>query len=467
MERVVSESHNARSGFEADPVHDLRVAIRRCRAVAEVFRAVDPDPAWKKMRAAGKAVFSALGNLRDDQVQMEWVEKLSAPDDPVRGRLLEHYKLREEQLKLAAAAALDSFDEQQWLSWSATLDERSRQLPLGGPVLQVMAIERWENAHRLHAAALRNRSKAALHALRIGIKKFRYIVENFLPDLHDNWIGDLKQMQDVLGEVHDLDVLWETARTIHAFTDPDERRRWLEIISRERLERVSQYRERMVGRRSLWQQWRDSLPRNGDLHAAVMKKFETWAFFHDPDFKHTRHVLDMSLTLFDRLAAERLLLTRDVQGIPMRDLLTVAALAHEVGRGHKGKHHKKAIRMLEKLDVPPGWSESHLRVAGLIARYHTGAVPSDSQSKYAALNKSARRVVDTLGGILRLADALDRHHDGAIRRIMLERRDGALVIHARGYEERSRDADRIAAARHLLEIVCGLPIIVRPAQPSV
>ena len=76
MERVIKECERAKSGFEADPVHDLRVALRRCRSMAEGFRAVDPDPTWRKMRKTGKAVFSALGELRDAQVMKAWVEKL-------------------------------------------------------------------------------------------------------------------------------------------------------------------------------------------------------------------------------------------------------------------------------------------------------------------------------------------------------------------------------------------------------
>src|SRR5512140_3542959 len=95
MERVVREADKVRGGFDPDPVHDLRVAIRRCRSIADGFRMIDPQPAWKKMRRAGKAVFAALGDLRDVQVQMNWVEKLGGEGDAVREKLLAHFRERE------------------------------------------------------------------------------------------------------------------------------------------------------------------------------------------------------------------------------------------------------------------------------------------------------------------------------------------------------------------------------------
>jgi len=63
--RAVAELSKAGSDLEADPVHDLRVAIRRCRSMAEGLRTVDPAPWWKKFRALAKPLFSALGDLRE------------------------------------------------------------------------------------------------------------------------------------------------------------------------------------------------------------------------------------------------------------------------------------------------------------------------------------------------------------------------------------------------------------------
>src|SRR3974390_2733684 len=100
-ERVLEEAEKASQDFAADPVHDLRVAIRRCRSLADGFLSIDPDPAWCQMKKLGKGLFASLGDLRDTQVMMGWIEQLSAEDDPLRRILLESLQEKEEALKLA------------------------------------------------------------------------------------------------------------------------------------------------------------------------------------------------------------------------------------------------------------------------------------------------------------------------------------------------------------------------------
>ena len=61
MERVLLECDRAAAGFGADPVHDLRVALRRCRSLADGLMVLDPDSSWKDMKKAGRKLFQALG----------------------------------------------------------------------------------------------------------------------------------------------------------------------------------------------------------------------------------------------------------------------------------------------------------------------------------------------------------------------------------------------------------------------
>ena len=467
MERAVKECEHVQAGFEADPVHDLRVALRRCRSMAEGFRAVDPDPTWRKMRRAGKALFSALGELRDVQVLKEWVERLGAADDPARDRLSAYCAARERELKARAGAALSGFDGDAWLRWANTLDDREKRLPAASEVFQVIALEKLEDAFRLHRAALRNRSKVALHALRIGIKRFRYVIENFLPEQDALWGKDLKKLQDVLGEIHDLDVLWATALEIRSFATPEERERWRSTIGRERAERVAVYRQMLVGRTSLLRQWRQGLLSGESLRRAIVKKFETWAGFMDPDPAHARRVLRRSLEIYDGLIACGVLRRSSLDGVDTRELLRIAAITHEVGgSASKKKSHKRSRRMLERLDVPPGWTAGHLQTVGLVARYYRGALPFGHRS-YSRLGSGKRKLVTLLGGILRLAEAVDSAARNQVRRVRLHRQNGFVILSAEGYLPAGKRPERIAAGRYLLETACGLPILVdNNRQPS-
>src|SRR5436190_20455254 len=243
MEEVLDQCDKVERDFGSDPVHDLRTALRRCRSLADGLRVFDPSPAWKKMKRAGKQLFSSLGELRDAHVLQHWVEELAPEGDPGRKTLCDFVISQEERFEKIAATALQAFDRKQWRSWADELPGRAAQIPADSAAFAHVALERWQEAHTLHSIALRNRSKASVHELRIGLKRLRYTLENFLPRLHETWGGQLKELQDLLGDVHDLDVLWQTAIQIKAFPDGETKARWRERILKERSRRLHAYRE--------------------------------------------------------------------------------------------------------------------------------------------------------------------------------------------------------------------------------
>ena len=464
MERVVAEREKARGSLNADAVHDLRVALRRCRSMAEGFQSVNGDPVWARMRKTGKAIFAALGDLRDTQVLLEWIARLRGDCPTVAERLNSHCRRREAELKTNAAEVVDEFDTQRWLQWAQKLDELVEGVGNPTEVFQVLALERYQAARLLHAMALRNRSRVALHQLRIGIKRLRYIVENFLPEQEQAWGKDLRHIQDLLGEVHDLDVLWSTARQIHAFVTPQERQQWDAAVSRERSQRVQTYREKMLGRHSLWQEWRNGLPAGDKLRSAVLKRFEIWAASLDPAPAHTQLVTQFSLDLYDSLQAGGRVPARAAGAVSPRDLLQVAALTH--GAGHSGRdkaRHKVSGRLLQQLEVPPGWSATDLLMATLVARYHRGALPTTLES-YTTLSSENQHLVDCLGGILRFANSLDSQHEHKIRAIAVSQNGARTDIVADGYVPRSKQAERIAAARHVLEYAFDIALLVHESS---
>jgi exopolyphosphatase/guanosine-5'-triphosphate,3'-diphosphate pyrophosphatase len=347
-------------------------------------------------------------------------------------------------------------------------------------------LERWVAARELHTRAMRTRSQVALHTLRIGIKRFRYIVENFLPEEHLRWSDDLKHMQDLLGDVHDLDVLWGTALSCRVLPDERSRRAWHERILEERTQRIKEYRQRTTGQESLWDMWRAGLPQGKQIQEIATRRMKLWAKALDPDFAHSERIARLALQLYDGLNAAGLLRKEANNGDEAdgRSSLYLAALLHDVGKakGDKG-HHKESRELIKKHGTPLGWKAENMMRAALVARFHCGALPTPQHKALRDLLPGEQKMVIRLSAILRLANALDAQHDGRVRRVNIQNaaparrrtngflrkpaalaKDVALLIGAEGYTDGTPTAQAVAAERYLLERVLRRPVMVNPAS---
>lgn len=463
MQEVLEQCTKAEQDFSSDPVHDLRTALRRCRSLADGIRVFDRDPAWKKMRCAAKELFSSLGELRDTHVMIEWVKKLSPEGDPTGMNIRNFLSIREQESQNKAASVLQNFDRRQWNNWIGKLPGRAMRIPPGSAVLAHLALERWHEAHALHLRASRNRTNVAFHDLRIAIKRFRYTLENFLPHLYQSWSDDFKEIQDVLGEIHDLDVLWQTAVQMKAFPNLEARTQWRSCLTQERQQRLDLYRSKMTGKNSLWTAWRQSLPNEGECRMLGLERLKIWAGFLDPKPPHSKHVANLSSQIYDGIPISGVL--RAPSHDSYRWILHAAALIHDVGRAKANSgYHKASARLIKKLVPPLGWTAGELRVAALVVRYHRGALPMGSQKDFAALAPSKQRLVQFLGGILRLACACDWEQNSQIAELQVQSLDSVIKVRAKGYVESTPLSEHIAAARHLLELTCRRPIFVMAAE---
>jgi exopolyphosphatase / guanosine-5'-triphosphate,3'-diphosphate pyrophosphatase len=141
---------------------------------------------------------------------------------------------------------------------------------------------------------------------------------------------------------------------------------------------------------------------------------------------HAQQVARFAETIFDSLAAAYKL-TRH-----QRTLLAAAALLHDIGYHiAQEAHHKHTLYLIKHSELT-GFSESERQVIANIARYHRGTPPRERHPDYAALLPPDRVTVDRLSAILRIADALDRSHDGRVIDITCERvgPDVRLVLHS-------------------------------------
>lgn len=459
MMEVPSESDKARAGFDDKAVHDLRVALRRCRSLADGFRAVDPDKNWKKMRRQATELFDSLGALRDCHVMREWIQRLGREGDPVAQRLTEYVAQLESGFGQQARVAIESFDRRKWQSWANALPRRTARLQPGSEVFQALALEKLDVARRLQRNALKTSAEIPLHRLRIALKKFRYVIENFLPQEHTIWKSGLKDVQELLGEVHDLDLLKRALEQTCGDLDP-QKRQWEERLAAERAARIASYRQLVSGEDSLWVRWRSGLPRGVAARQASLKRLQVWSSFLETDTRHSRRVARFAEQIRDGLARAGVLKS---DGRKDRELLRAAATAHEVGRAAGNKnHHKRSGKMISRIEQLPGWTREEVLTMARVARYHRGTLPQASELR--DLAPGERQRIRLLAGILRLANALDDQHDGSVRRVSVARREGFVVIYAHGLRHDSLLAETVAGARHLLEVSCGLPIIVQPPR---
>jgi CHAD domain-containing protein len=460
MVRVMRECDHARIDFNPKHVHDLRVALRRCLSMADGYMAFDSHPAWKKMKKEGKALFRKLGALRDAQVMMQWIQHLAPAEDAASIAMSNHLADLQIRLRKDSAYALQNFSRKKWNSWRKSLSKRASRILPECLAFQHLALECLSEALHLHRQALRNRSQASYHRLRIGLKKFRYTLENFLPGRYEHWGKDLRELQDLLGEMHDLDMLWRTAIEIKAFKNEKIRTDWRLHISQMKGQRLERYREKMLGRSSLLRAWRAELPDCSQLEAAAMARLQTWALFHNPDFPHSELISSLAMQIFDGLDALKLTPVSVVQDA--RLLLQAAALIHDVGfYKSKKKHHIASYRMICKLDPPLGLNTDALRHIALIVRFHCGALPRVDQKAFSGIPEETIKAIILLSGILRLADSFDFFHDGRIHRLELILSGDTLVMTVPGYSEDDALAEKLAAARHPLETSLRLPVMIR------
>ena len=126
-------------------------------------------------------------------------------------------------------------------------------------------------------------------------------------------------------------------------------------MNAQRAKRIARYREKMVGRQSLWRVWRAQLPVGPQLRAAAMSRLKLWAGYLDPDFLHSERVAQLALLLYDGLKDAGLMTAGAVPGNSgaanfdpansgpanfgpanreqeWRAVLQAAALMHDVGK---------------------------------------------------------------------------------------------------------------------------------------
>jgi exopolyphosphatase/guanosine-5'-triphosphate,3'-diphosphate pyrophosphatase len=148
---------------------------------------------------------------------------------------------------------------------------------------------------------------------------------------------------------------------------------------------------------------------------------------YDEEPGHSDHVAALALQIHDGLRSWHKLDARS------RELLHSAALLHDIGWSQvpDGKgHHKWSARLIQEhpwKNLTPG----EVPIVAQIARYHRKSPPQPDHAEFHALKPAAQKSVMILGGILRIADALDRTHSEKIARLEASATPEAILVRVR------------------------------------
>ncbi|WP_294484841.1 hypothetical protein [uncultured Mailhella sp.] len=169
---------------------------------------------------------------------------------------------------------------------------------------------------------------------------------------------------------------------------------------------------------------------------------------------HGRHVAALALALFEPLAPRFALDMRWAR------MLAQAALWHDLGfaAGGRRRHHKRSMEIIEEnvfLSLSFGLTEEDRPLVALLARYHRRAWPSMRHRRFAALCREDRKALRAASAILRIADALDYRHKGAVEEVRVSLRRHAARLVCFGSEPCGRECRRALKKGDLFEDLYG------------
>jgi CHAD domain-containing protein len=449
---LVLQTRAARA-LRVEVVHDLRVAIRRCRSLAQGLKEIDDDIGavrWKALSDAGRGLFQGLGDLRDAQVMREHAARLLREDgahDDVLAALDRRIKATKEHARIAVT----DFDANAWRVAAAGLPQRAAALLCEGQLFDHLVLRRFLEAKELHQSAMRNRGATALHELRIGIKKLRYTVENFLPDAHEQIGKVAKTLQEILGDVHDLDVLVAFLGSEHLHLHSDDRSRAASLVRSAREQLVLDYHALTVGPESAWPKLRAAFVTDAHAieraHTTVIERKASARV----DAAESRALLRAS---FDLLRALRtgMHALNDRRAPELLRRACACALVDGGGRA--------ARRFVEDLPAAIGFSGRDRAVLAVVARAAVDRAPAVDDKRVVALLARDRPLALAAGAVVHLAVALVPTAPFVVR----GERQGVIMFDVSRPLQTPDAARSFAERRAPLEALVGVPLWTNAAH---
>ncbi|MBC7962496.1 MAG: Ppx/GppA family phosphatase [Steroidobacteraceae bacterium] len=171
------------------------------------------------------------------------------------------------------------------------------------------------------------------------------------------------------------------------------------------------------------------------------------------DEPHAAHVAGLALKIFDALELPFAMKK------PERKLLEAAAILHDSGYFISyGSHHKHSYHLIRHADLF-GFTPRERELIAQIARYHRKSIPKRKHDAYQSLKEKDQETVARLGGILRLADGLDRRRNGLVQDLSCLFGGTTVTIQLTATEDISVEIFGANAKKDLFEKTFGAAVV--------
>ncbi len=207
---------------DEDALHDFRVALRRLRSVLRAFRPYVEHQVPNKLRRRLRDLTRATNTARDAEVQVLWVKGRRSDLTPTQRVGANWFLERLEETQQREYNASVRAVRQDFARLDRSLRQRlaaAAEQPLGGDGTRLTFAGALRALVEDHAATLRERGReirsardeAAVHSARISAKRLRYLLELVVDRVPPakTAVRQLKDLQTVLGELHDAQVVEE------------------------------------------------------------------------------------------------------------------------------------------------------------------------------------------------------------------------------------------------------------------
>lgn len=144
-------------------------------------------------------------------------------------------------------------------------------------------------------------------------------------------------------------------------------------------------------------------------------------------------------------------------------MLEAAAILHDIGYFiNYSSHHKHSYHLIRHADLF-GFTPRERELIAQIARYHRKTLPKKKHDQFMRLSAPDRRLVSRLGGILRLADGLDRSRTGMVTIAEPVFSPSRLLLRLQGSGDLSVEIYGATVKSDLFTAAFDLKLVIEPA----